>query len=97
MIKKIGRNQGISLYKKALSDHRKTYNIFFEIITVLSKCLLVSLFSVRYQIFVDELVQKLVGILKPNCARSFGALRLRAALILVYIDLKLSGGRGFKK
>ena len=41
LIKKIARNHGISVYKKALiSDHKKK-NIFFEIKTVLSKCLLV--------------------------------------------------------
>ena len=40
LIKKIGRNQGISVYKKALiSEHRKI--IFFEILIILAKCLLV--------------------------------------------------------
>ena len=39
LIKKIGRNHGISVYKKALiSEHQKNY--IFEIITVVSKCLL---------------------------------------------------------
>ena len=39
LIKKIGLNHGISVYKKALiSEHQKI--IFFEIITVLSKYLL---------------------------------------------------------
>ena len=41
LIKKIGRNHGISVYKKALKVNIENI-IFFEIITVLSKCLLVS-------------------------------------------------------
>ena len=41
LIKKIGRSHGISVYKNTLiNEHRKI--IFFEIITVLSKCLVVS-------------------------------------------------------
>ena len=57
LIKKIGRNHGISVYKKALiNEHRKNY-IFRD-----NNCFVkmsVS-WSVRYQIFVDELAQKLV-------------------------------------
>ena len=59
LIKKIRRNHGISVYKKALvSEHRKI--IFFEIITVLSKCRLVSLLVSMLRIFVDALAQKLL-------------------------------------
>ena len=47
--------------------------------------------SVRSQIFVDKLAQKLVRISKPNLTCSFGALRLRAYKILVYIEPKLRG------
>ena len=39
--KKNGRNHGISVYKKALiSELRKI--VFFEILIILSKCLIVS-------------------------------------------------------
>ena len=73
LIKKIERNHGISIYKKALiSKHRKI--IFYDIIIVLSKCLLVC----ALPNFVDELAQKLVWISKPNFTCSFGSLRLRA-------------------
>ena len=41
LIKKIGRNHGISIYKKTLISENRKKIIFFEIITVLSKCLLV--------------------------------------------------------
>ena len=58
LIKKIGRNYGISVYKKALiNEHRKSY-IFRD-----NNCFVkmsVTLLSVRYQIFVDELAQILV-------------------------------------
>ena len=73
LIKKIEQNHGVLVYKKVLmSEHRKI--IFFEILIVLSKCLLVHTF----QIFVYALDQKLVWISKQNFISSFGALRLRA-------------------
>ena len=68
LINNIGRNHGISVYKKALiSEHRKNY-IFRD-----NNCF-VKMF-VSYQIFVAELTQKLVGISKSNFPRSFGSLR----------------------
>ena len=55
LIKKIGQNHGVSVYKKALiSEHRKNY--IFRENTVLSKCLLVC----KLPIFVDKLAQKLM-------------------------------------
>ena len=92
LIKKIGRNHGISIYKKALiSEHRKNY-IFRDnnCCVKMSVCLLVC----TLPIFVDELVQKLVRISKPNFTRSFGPLRLRADFILVHIDPILRGEGG---
>ena len=76
LIQKIGRNHGISVYKKALiSEHRQDYifrdnNGFVK----MSVSLLVS----TLPIFVEALAQKLERISKPNFTRSFGALRLRA-------------------
>ena len=76
LIKKIGRNHGISVSKKALiSEHRKNYifrdnNRFVKV----SVCLLVC----TLPIFVDALAQKLVWISKPNFTRSFGPFKLRA-------------------
>ena len=94
LIKKIGRNHGISVYNKALKVNIEKM-IFFEIITGLSKCLLVSQLVCTLPIVVDELAQKLVLISKPILTRSFGPLRLRADQILVHIDPKLRwGGRG---
>ena len=47
LIKKIGWNHGISVYKKVLiSEHGKI--IFFEILIILSKCLLVSLCVTKF-------------------------------------------------
>ena len=54
LIKKIGQNNSISVYKKALiSDHRKNY-IFWD-----NNCFVKMSVSmcVRYQIFVDALAQ----------------------------------------
>ena len=76
LIKKIGRNHGISNYKKVLiSEHRKNY-IFRD-----SNCFVkmsVSLLVCAIAIFVDDLAQKPVWISKPNFTHSFGALKLRA-------------------
>ena len=62
LIKKIGRNHGISVYKKAIiNEHRKIYifrdnNCFVK----MSHGLLVSLLVRTLPIFVDALAQKLV-------------------------------------
>ena len=76
LIKKIRRNHGISVYKKAqISEHHKNY-IFRD-----NNCYVkmsVSQLVCKLPIFVDELAQKPVGISKPNFTRSFGLLRLRA-------------------
>ena len=76
LIKKIGRNHGISVYRKSLvSEHHKNYifrdiNYFFK--------MSVSKLVYTLPIFVDELAQKLVWISKPNITHGFDALRLRA-------------------
>ena len=76
LIKKIGRNHGISVYKKPLiSEYRKNNN-FRD-----NNCFVkisVSLLVYTLPIFVDTLAQKLVWISKPNFTRSFALLRLRA-------------------
>ena len=61
-----------------ISGNRKNYifqenNCFVKMSVSLLVC-----YSERYQIFVDELAQKLVWISKPNFTCIFGALRLRA-------------------
>ena len=76
LIKKIGRNHGVLVYKKAqISEHRKNY-IFRD-----NNCFVkmsVSLLVRTLPIFVDALAQKLVWTSKRNSTCSFGALRLRA-------------------
>ena len=75
LIKKIRRNHGISLYKKALiSDNRKTY--IFRDINCFDKMSVST--NVRYQFFVDSKPQKIVLISKPHFTCSFRAARLRA-------------------
>ena len=49
LIKKIEQTRGALVYKKVLmSEHRKNYK-FFEILTVLSKCLLVRRHKVHIE------------------------------------------------
>ena len=57
LIKKIGRNDGISVYKKALiSEHRTNYIFRDNCFVKMS----ISLLVCALPIFVDELTQKLV-------------------------------------
>ena len=49
LIKIIGRNLGVSVHKKSLiSDHRKKLLYIFEILIILSKCLLVSIYVTKF-------------------------------------------------
>ena len=89
LIKKIRQNHGISVYKKALiSEHRKNY--IFRDNTCCVK-MSVNMLVRALPNFCGRTAQKLFGILKRNFTCSFGALRLRADLILVHIDPKLRG------
>ena len=82
MIKKIGRNYGISVYKKALmSEHRK--NCIFRNINYFVN---VSVITLPNLVF--ALAQKLVRISKRNFICSLNGLRLRADWILVDVDPK---------
>ena len=73
LIKKIGRNHRISVYKKALiSEHRKN-DIFRD-----NNCFVKMSVSLYVTNFCGQASSKTSVNIKPNFSRSFGPLRLRA-------------------
>ena len=99
LIKKIGRTQGISVYKKALiSGHQKNYifrnnNCFVKMsVSLLVSKLVSQLVSLYVTNFCGRASSKTSMTIKTKFPTQFGALRLRADQILVHIDPKLRGG-----